>query len=172
MMVIEGESASFTVGSSISVVGQTTQDPISGQRQTSSSEYRNTGLEVSVTPEVLSGSMIKMIVSESISNTVPGTSGAGANPDIFTRALETVVMAPSGQTIMLAGLISENASTGGSGTPGLSKIPVLGNLFKARSKVSDRSELIILITPKLLKQPSEWERVRDEFESQLKVFYK
>ena len=52
------------------------------------------------------------------------------------------------------------------------KIPVLGNLFKARSKVSDRSELIILITPKLLKQPSEWERVRDEFESQLKVFYK
>jgi general secretion pathway protein D len=172
MMVIEGESASFTVGSSISVVGQTTQDPISGQRQTSSSEYRNTGLEVSVTPEVLAGSMIKMVVSESISNTVPGTSGSGANPDIFTRALETVVMAPSGQTIMLAGLISENASTGGSGTPGLSKIPVLGNLFKARSKVSDRSELIILITPKLLKQPSEWERVRDEFESQLKVFYK
>ena len=171
MMVIEGESASFTVGSSISVVGQTTQDPISGQRQTSSSEYKNTGLEVTVTPEVLAGSMIKMVVSESISNTVPGSSGAGANPDIFTRALETVVMAPSGQTIMLAGLISESASTGGSGTPGLSKIPVLGNLFKARSKVSDRSELIILITPKLLKQPSEWERVRDEFESQLKVFY-
>ena len=170
VMVMNGESVSFTVGSSVSVIGQTTQDPLAGERQTTSSSYRDTGLDVTVTPTITAGNIVQMQVTESISNTLPGTTGASGNPDIFTRSLDTKVMAASGQTILLAGLISENNSVGGSGAPGLSKIPLLGNLFKSKSKSTDRSELIMLITPKVLRNTSDWERVKGAFESQLKVF--
>ena len=169
LMVLDGEDASFTVGSSISVIGATTQDPIGGERQTTASTYRDTGLSVTVTPEILSGSLVKMLVSESISNSVPGSAGASSNPDIFTRSLDTTVIASSGQTILLAGLISESNSGGSSGTPGLSKIPLLGNLFKAKSSSTDRSELVMLITPKVLTSTTEWDRVKAEFEAKLKV---
>jgi general secretion pathway protein D len=163
LVVRDGASASITVGSSISVVGQTTQDPINGDRQTTSSEYRKTGVDVSVTPIVNAAGIISMEVSQSISNSVPGSSGSGGNPDIFDRAVKTSVLAASGQTVMLAGLISENVSAGGSGAPGFSKIPLLGHLFKAQSDISDRTELIMLITPRVLEYMSDWEPIMEDF---------
>jgi general secretion pathway protein D len=166
LMILDGHDASITVGSSLSVTGQTTQDPISGQRQTTTSEYRDTGLSVSVTPEVTSDTGVMLTISQSISNALPGV-GAGANPDIFTRDLNTVVIAQSGESILLGGLISESASDGGSGAPGLSKIPFLGNLFKARSRGKDRSELIMVVTAKIMSDPKAWQRVKEDFYRQL-----
>jgi general secretion pathway protein D len=167
LMVLDGHDASISVGSSLSVTSETTQDPISGQRQTTSSVYRDTGLSVSVTPEVTSDTSVKLTIDQSISNALPGV-GAGANPDIFTRDLSTIVIAQSGQSILLGGLISESDSEGGSGSPGLSKIPLLGNLFKARSRSNDRSELIMVVTAKILSDPAAWQRVKEDFYRQLK----
>ena len=130
--------------------------------------YRDTGLSVSLVPTVTAGDLVKIAVSSSISNSQPGT-GASSNPDIFTRDLETTVLAGSGQTIMMGGLISENAATGGSGAPGISKIPLLGNLFKSKSNSKDRSELIMLITPRVMTGRSQWDRVKNDFESELRV---
>jgi len=64
---------------------------------------------------------------------------------------------------MLGGLISENASAGESGTPLLSKLPVLGGLFKAKTTSSDRTELIMLVTPKVIEDLSEWDVVIQDF---------
>jgi len=168
LMVIDGESASINVGSSVSVIGSAVQDPLAGQRQITSEVYRDTGLSVSLVPTVTAGDLVKIAVSSSISNSQPGT-GASSNPDIFTRDLETTVLAGSGQTIMMGGLISENAATGGSGAPGISKIPLLGNLFKSKSNSKDRSELIMLITPRVMTGRSQWDRVKNDFESELRV---
>lgn len=168
LMVIDGESASINVGSSVSVIGSAVQDPLAGERQITSEVYRDTGLSVSLVPTVTAGDLVKIAVSSSISNSQPGT-GASSNPDIFTRDLETTVLAGSGQTIMMGGLISENAATGGSGAPGISKIPLLGNLFKSKSNSKDRSELIMLITPRVMTGRSQWDRVKNDFESELRV---
>ena len=166
-MVRDGVSASITVGSSISVVGQTTQDPINGDRQTTSSEYRKTGVDVKITPTVNAAGIVVMEVQQSISNSVPGSSGSGGNPDIFDRAISTEVLAASGQTVMLAGLISESLSAGGSGTPGLSTLPLLGRLFRAQADVTDRTELIMLITPRVLDDVSGWEPIMEDFKRTL-----
>jgi general secretion pathway protein D len=168
LMVRDGVSASINVGTSISVVGSTTQDPINGDRQNVSSEYRQTGVDVSVKPTVNSAGIVLMEVSQSISNSVPGTTGSGGNPDIFERAINTEVLARSGQTILLGGLISENSNSGGSGTPGLSRVPLLGNLFKSKTKISDRTELIILITPKVIEDLSGWEPLMEDFRKGMK----
>ena len=163
LMVRDGVSASINVGSTISVVGATTQDPINGDRETTSSEYRKTGVDVTVTPTVNASRIVVLEVTQNISNTVPGSSGASGNPDIFERSIKTEVLARSGQTVMLGGLISENFSSGGSGTPGFAKLPFIGNLFKAKSEITDRTELLMLVTPKVVEDLSGWAPVMEDF---------
>ena len=168
IMVRDGVQATINVGSDISVVGATTQDPINGERQTTTSEYRKTGVDVTVTPTVNAQGIVVMLVSMTISNSVPSSTGASGNPDIFERLIETEVVAQSGQTIMLGGLISENYSSGGSGAPGLASIPLLGNLFKSKSDGTDRTELIMLITPQVQDSVDRWDTVKDDFQRGLK----
>lgn len=168
LIVRDGVAATINVGSSISVVGQTTQDPINGDRQTTSSEYRKTGVDVTVTPTINANGVVMLVINQSISNTVPNSSGAGGNPDIFERKISTELVARSGQTVMMAGLISETTSSGGSGTPGLSKIPFLGGLFKSTGKSTSRTELIMLITPRVIESLESWESVITDFRDGLR----
>lgn len=168
LMVRDGVTADISIGSTISVVGATTQDPINGERQTTSSEYRQTGVKLFVTPTVNAAGIVVIEIDQSISNSVPGSSGASGNPDIFERSISTEVLARSGQTVMLAGLISQNYTNGGSGTPGFSKIPVIGNLFKANSVSSNRTELVILITPRVLDDLLDWEPLIEGFKDGLR----
>ena len=168
LMVRDGVAATINVGSEISVVGQTTQDPINGERQTTTSEYRKTGIDVTVTPTVNAEGIVVMEVTMSISNSVPSSSGASGNPDIFSRDIATEVVAESGNTVLLGGLISETSSTGGDGVPGLARLPLIGGLFKADSDSTDRTELIMLVTPKVLDDVNRWDRVKQDFQQSLK----
>jgi general secretion pathway protein D len=161
-------AASINVGSDISVIGATTQDPINGQRQTTTSEYRKTGVDISVTPTINAQGIIVMEVDQTISNSVPSSSGASGNPDIFERSLSTEVVARSGQTVIMGGLISANYNVGGSAAPGLGSIPILGNLFKSKNDSRDRTELVMLITPKVLNNLDEWDVILNDFQEGLK----
>ena len=167
LMVRAGTSATINVGSSISIVGATTQDPINGDRQTSSVEYKKTGVDVSVDVNVNAIGIVALKITQNISNSVPGPAGAGGNPDIFERSLTTEVLAKSGQTVLLGGLISQNSNNGGSGVPFLSKIPVLGNLFKVNGRASDRTELVMLVTPRVIDDVSGWDNVLEDFSQAL-----
>ena len=168
LMVRDGTSAAINIGSSISIVGSTTQDPINGDRQTTESEYRKTGVNVSVEVSVNAAGIVVMKVDQMISNSVPGSAGAGGNPDIFERSIRTEILAQSGQTVMLGGLISETGSSGSSGTPFMSKIPLLGGLFKTDARSSDRTELIMLVTPRVIEDLTEWDSVLENFSEALR----
>ena len=170
LMVRDGVQATIRIGSNISVVGQTTQDPISGERQTTTAQYRQTGVNVSVLPTINASGIVVMEIAQDISNSIPGTSGSGGNPDIFERSITTEVLAKSGQTVMLGGLISENDSQGKVGAPYVTKIPILGNLFKSDIKSADRTELIMLVTPKIIEELTQWEPIMEEFRKRLKGF--
>ena len=169
LMVLDGKTASINVGSNISVVGATTQDPLTGQRQTTTSEYRQTGVTISVSPTVSASGIVVMTIDQSISNSVPSSSGSGGNPDIFERSVSTEVVAQSGQTVMLAGLVSENLSRGGSGAPGLSKLPIVGELFKSTSDSRDRTELVMLVTPKVVEDLENWDHIIKQFRAGLSL---
>ena len=168
LMVRDGTNASINVGSSISVVGATTQDPINGDRETSSVIYRKTGVDVGVDVSINAAGIVVMEITQTISNSVPGSPGAGGNPDIFERMIKTEVLAKSGQTVMLGGLISESSSRGGSGAPVISKIPILGELFKAESRNKDRTELVMLVTPKIIDDLTGWDAVMEDFAKALR----
>lgn len=166
-LVRDGVEASIDIGSDIAVVGSTTFDPLVGQRQTTNAVYRKTGVSVSVTPTVNAEDIVIMSVSQNISNALPGSVGASGNPDIFERSITTEVVAQSGQTVLLGGLVSEDVSNGESGTPGLSKLPGLGRLFKSSGDTVSRTELVMLITPRVLESVESWNQVKNAFKDGL-----
>ena len=168
MLVRDGVEANINVGSDISVVGSTTFDPLVGQRQTTASVYRKTGVDVTVTPTVNAEGVILMKVEKKISNAVPNSTGAGGNPDVFERSISTEIVAASGQTVLLGGLVSEDVSASGSGTPGLSSAPLLGWLFKSEADTGSRTELVMLITALVIDELDEWEAIETGFNQGLR----
>jgi general secretion pathway protein D len=109
-----------------------------------------------------------MVVNQKISNSVPDSSGSGGNPDIFERSISTELVAGSGQTVMMAGLISESSSNSDKGAPLLNRIPLLGGLFESNSKSTDRTELIMLITPRVIATLDNWDAVMSDFQEGLR----
>jgi general secretion pathway protein D len=167
LLVRDGATATISVGSDISIVGNTTIDPILGQRQTVASEYRKTGLDISILPTVNASDIVIMEIDQKISNSVPGSAGAGGNPDIFERSISTQVLSASGQTILLGGLISQDSNGSERGIPIAKNIPGLGRLFRGNSESRQKTELIIMITPRVLETVSSWRDVTEAFKSGL-----
>jgi general secretion pathway protein D len=100
---------------------------------------------------------------------VQEVSSPGSVPDdngnvrIDTRRLKTEAAIQSGETVMLAGLIQDSRTKGSSGVPGLSRIPWLGALFGTQRSTTDRTEVIVLLTPRILRNPQEARDLTDEY---------
>ncbi|MEO7934784.1 MAG: type II and III secretion system protein, partial [Dokdonella sp.] len=126
--------------------------------------YLDTGVILQVKPRVNPGGLVYMEVSQEVSK--PGAAATGQNPPINTRTLDTSIAVQSGQTILLGGLISEDVQTSKDGVPGLSRIPLLGNLFSSTGKKTQRTELIVLITPNVVSNSDEAREVTEEYKRQ------
>jgi general secretion pathway protein D len=81
----------------------------------------------------------------------------------LNRQVTTEVVANSGQTIIMAGLISENKSNGDAKVPFLGDIPIFGNLFKSATENRDKTELVILVTPKIINGGHQWDKIKNKF---------
>src|SRR5262249_41594879 len=90
----------------------------------------------------------------------------GGNPPINQRLIQTQVAVQSGETLLLGGLIQDNQTTGEQGVPLISKVPFLRNLFGQTKNHSDRTELIVLITPRVLQNPEEARQATIEYTRQ------
>ena len=168
LLVRDGVSASIEIGAEISVIGSTTDNLNSGTGvQTTSSEYISTGIAINVTPTVNAQGIVIMAITQSLSNTVPNSSGAGGNPSIFKRNLSTEVLAESGQTIILAGLIDERDSETDTKVPLLGDLPFIGNIFKSKGNNKTKTELVLMITPKVISRTEQWTDIMSSFKSTL-----
>lgn len=163
ILVRDGVSAMISVGDDIPTVGSTTADPINGDRETTTIQYRKTGVELSVTPTINAQGTVIMSIEQNISNITPDGTKISGSPSIFERKLNTEVVAGDGQTVMLGGLISENKNSNATAVPVLGSIPVLGHLFRSDAKNSDKTELVVLVTPKIVNSSDEWERIQKSF---------
>jgi general secretion pathway protein D len=160
LAVRDGVEASITVGNRIPVVGDIITDPVNGSR--TSVEYLETGLDLQVTPTVNAQGVVLMEITQKISNQAT-TSGAGGNPIIFERSLKTEVIAGNGQTIMLGGLISENSTLSDQSVPFLSTIPLFGRLFDSTDNNTNKTELVVLVTPRIVNSTAEWDSAYNQF---------
>ncbi|WP_282177126.1 secretin N-terminal domain-containing protein [Vibrio nereis] len=157
LVVQDGESASITAGKQVPIqVGSNTTD---GGNTSTEIQYRSTGVSLSVTPTINADGLVALEINQSVSGSEPGP--ADLNPIITDRTLSTSVLVGNGQTAVLGGLIQNNDANKGNSVPFLSDIPLLGNLFKAKSDTFSRSELVIMITPKIMSSDSDLDAFSD-----------
>jgi general secretion pathway protein D len=161
LLVRDGVEASITVGDDIPTVGEIITDPVNGSQ--SSVIYRKTGVELQVTPTINARGIITMVIHQKISNQAPGDDSVAGSPIIFERSITTEVVAASGQTVILGGLISENRTVSDRSVPFFSSLPFIGQLFDSTSDTKDKTELVVLVTPRIIESPAEWDELMNKF---------
>jgi general secretion pathway protein D len=167
LVVRDGVDATISVGNDVPTVGSTVTDPIQSNRTVTTVLYRRTGLDLRIRPTINAQGSVVMEIDQRISSTVPGSSGVNGAPVFFDRNVRTEVVAMSGQSVLLAGLISDSDSKSSSNVPVLSRIPGIGALFRSDSKRREKTELILLITPRVIDDPNEWDSLRGGLEEAL-----
>lgn len=167
LIVRDGESASITSGDQVPIITQSVENVGDNSSVSNSVQYRSTGVNVSITPIINSQGVISLSVSMSVSNAKPNTLGGSLSPTITNRAITTEILSADGQTVALGGLIQETKSDTENGVPGLSSIPILGNLFKSKVDSMGRTELVMLITTKVVNDSREV----DEFSEAMTELY-
>jgi general secretion pathway protein D len=170
LAVIDNQTAQLKVGDQVPVTTrqqQSTDNP--DAPIVNNVEYRDTGVILQVTPRISPDGQVNLDIRQQVSNVVAGTEDR-SNPTISQREIGTTVSVASGQTVILGGLISQSQSSGRSGVPVLRDIPVVGNLFSGVSDSDQRTELVILITPKVIRNAVDAKAVAEEFRSRLQNF--
>lgn len=170
LMVKDNRTATIEVGDQVPVATQSAQsitDP--GAPLVSTVQLRNTGILLQVTPRVNSSGLVSLDIEQEVSNAEVTESSGIDSPTISQRRIVSSVVVHSGQTIALGGLIQNQASRTKSGLPVLSHIPILGALFGGTSNKFDRRELLVLITPRVVRNREEAQRVTDELRSKIRV---
>ncbi len=114
-------------------------------------EFKRFGVEVDFTPTVVSNGRINLKLRTNVSELSSISSGVQSIPSVNNREASTTLEMPSGGSMMIAGLIRESTRQNINGTPGLKKLPILGNLFRSRDFVANETELVIIVTPYLVK---------------------
>jgi general secretion pathway protein D len=149
LMVLDGQTAGLQVGNLVPYLTQTSQSTLtSGTPVINSIDYRETGVIFQVTPHVGADGLVTMDVEQEVSNVQPDVTTAGINSPTFSvRSVTSRIAIQDGQTIGLAGLISDDDSHGNSGIPFLKNIPLLGDLVSTQNNQRTRTELLVLITP-------------------------
>jgi general secretion pathway protein D len=129
----------------------------------SSVSYVPTGVILDVQPRVNPGGLVYLNVQQQVSNTT-GAANSQGNFTIQQRAVGTQIAVQSGQTVLLGGLIQQNEGNTDTGVPGLNRVPVVGRLFGTTNHSRNRTELIVLITPRVITSSEEAKQVTDEYQ--------
>lgn len=136
------------------IVGNTTN------AVTTTSQYIDTGVLLQVTPHINAGGLVTLDIQAEVSN--PGNAPAGVAPPIDTQSIQTLLAVPSGQTMVMGGLIQDTKSNNTNGLPILNRLPILGGLFGNQTLVDNRSELILFVTPRVVTSDADYDRVIDD----------
>ncbi len=166
LVVLNNQVAHIQVGDQIPVnqtyytgLGTTSTATTVGQV-----EYIPTGIILDVQPRVNPGGLIYLNIDQQVSST-SGAANSQGNFTIQQRQVATQLGVQNGQTVLLGGLIQQTNADNGQGVPFLSDIPVLGKLFGSTGKTKSRTELIVLITPRVITNSEDAKQITDDYQN-------
>ncbi|MGA0532420.1 type II secretion system secretin GspD [Hansschlegelia sp. KR7-227] len=166
LVVAENQPANFQVGDEVPITVRQAQSvenvdsPLVNQI-----EFRDTGVILNVTPRIGTNDAVTMQIEQEISAVVGG--GDSLTPTISKRRVKSNISVTSGQTVLLAGLISKRNERGKNGIPILGDLPAVGALFSQRNSSLGRTELVVFIRPTVIRNGEDAASVADEFRSRL-----
>lgn len=180
VFVRNNAEATLNVGSRIPINSTSINTGLGSDSSFSSVQYIDTGVILKVRPRVTKDGMVFLDIVQEIST--PGSrpaactaaatttvNSAACNVDINTRRVKTEAAVQSGDTMMLAGLIDDSTTDTSDGVPFLSRLPVVGGLFGTKGKNNTRREVIVLITPSIVRNPQEARNLTDEYGQKFKA---
>jgi general secretion pathway protein D len=168
LMVLDNQTAMINVGDEIPVPTRQSVSTIDPAAPTVNEiEFRQTGVTLSVTPRVNESGLVTMEIKQEVSNAVTTTTSEIDAPTIQQRQIESVVAINTGETIVLGGLIQRTETASESGIPILYKIPVIGKFFGTTRDEKRRTELLVLITPRVVYNRDGAREITDEFRRKL-----
>lgn len=162
LMILNNESARLVVGDQVPISVRTAQRADDSSEDTdvfvSTVEFRDTGVIFEVTPRINSSGSVTLNINQEVS-TVGETDASTGNPIISQRTVNSSVAVDSGETIALGGLFETRSSRGSAGLPGVSRTPIFGGLFGRKSSTKGQTELLVLITPRIVNNTMDARRV-------------
>lgn len=170
LMVLDNKTALLQVGDRVPI---TTQSAVSvltpGAPVVNSVQYQDTGVILSVTPRVADNGRVTLTIEQEVSDVSKTTSSGIDSPTIQQRKIKTTVAVNDGEGLALGGLIQDRKGLDKTQIPVLGDIPILGNAFKDKTNTIERTELLIIITPRVVRDATEARFVTDEFRQRLDV---
>ncbi len=168
LLVLDNQEARLQIGDEVPVATQQvrdTTDPSAPVVNTIS--FRDTGIILSVKPRVSSSGQVVLDIEQEVSSVSNTTTSGIDSPTISQRKIETSVVVSDGQTIALGGLIEESRNRTNAKVPGAGDVPVLGALFRNRKDKIGRTELLVLITPRVIRDGNESKAITNELRNRI-----
>jgi len=170
LMVLNGQAATLQIGDQVPVATQSAvSTQTTGAPVVNTIEMKDTGVILKVTPQVNASGMVTMDLSQEVSDVAQTTTSSLDSPTIQQRKLASSVAVRDGETIALGGLIKDSVTEGRDGIPVLEEIPLLGNLFSSTTESKTRTELLVLITPRVIRNDQDIRQVTEEMRQQMRA---
>jgi general secretion pathway protein D len=166
LVVVNNQVATLQVGDSVPISTGSATVLTSNNTIVNTVNYQNTGVILNVSPRVNANGSVRLDIEQEISN-VP-ENNTSLTPTISERKVKSSILVPSGQTVLLAGLVSEQQSGARNAIPGLDQIPILGDALGHQNNTTTRTELIIFIRPQIIRNGSDAHLVAEELRSKLR----
>ncbi|WP_435219466.1 type II secretion system secretin GspD [Luminiphilus sp. nBUS_07] len=166
VMVLDNNVATIQVGDQVPINSGSTIAP--GGNTIQNVSYKDTGVQLTVRPSVNAGGLVTLDVLQTVTDV--GNIDVTGNRRFLERSIESRVAVRSGESVVLGGLIRENASNNENGVPWLHKAPIIGPLFGTTEKIRDRTELLVILTPRALYNDEELRQASDEMRDQIRNF--
>lgn len=172
IMAIDNRPASISIGTDVPILTSNINVPGANTNTgsiitTSNVQYRQTGVNLSFTPHINANGVIRMELSLSISSLGASTATANDQPAISQNSLDSEMIVRDNQTIVMGGMISDSEDWSRSHVPGLGKIPLIKHLFSNRKNSIKKSELIVMITPRLIDTEQKSVDISKEFKDKI-----
>jgi general secretion pathway protein D len=170
LVVLDNKTATLQVGDQVPIVTQSAKAVTAADAPiVTDIALKDTGLILRVTPRVNDSGLVTLDIEQEVSSVVKTTTSGIDSPTIRQRKLTTSVVVSDSEALALGGLIQERETTGKTKVPVLGDVPFLGNAFRQKTNAIGRTELIIFIRPRVIRDLHEARRVTDEFRRELNV---
>ncbi len=167
LVVINNQAATLQVGDVVPVSTGSATVLTTSNTVVNTIDYRNTGIILRVSPRINVNGNVRLDVEQEISNVSPQTA-TSLTPTVSERKVKSSISVATGQTVLLAGLISEQQNNTRNGIPGLDQIPGLGDAFSHQDYKTTRTELIIFIRPQIIRDGTDAHYIAEELRSKLR----
>ena len=163
VIAADNREAHILIGTEVPILTSTQQSTLATANIVSSIQYRDTGTILTILPQVNSAGLVNMEIRQEVSDVGVASFGDTNSPSFTSRETETTVVVRNRESVLIGGIIDERIERTRNGVPLLMDVPVLGRLFRFEQDRRERTELVVLITPYVIRDRNEAQTVTKEF---------